>query len=101
MTHQADTTVYYRKLNAAWKRTEQNKVAPDPIITKLFALAIEDAKKRKRARANMFFTHTSKNGKTKFRQQYRLTTLGRIVLIPRQGSGLNELPSNIGITWPD
>ena len=91
------TKIYKRKLYKAWLYTEEHKETPDPLIKKLFSLAIKDCQQRRYIKKYMSFKHSLQDGSVKHVQKYRVTGLGRLVLIPPETSWLSELPSNIGV----
>jgi len=92
---QAVSTVYRRKLIKAWQFTEQSLNDPDPMIKNLFKLAIQDSTQRKYKAKAMVFTHSLHRRGFDHKQRYRITGLDQLVLIPPNGTGLNELTTCI------
>jgi len=96
INHSANTKRFYRALKKSWINTQDHKEDPDEVIKQVFKQAKSHALKKKGISTRKIYSFKYKifTKTTNIHQKYRVTALGKLVLIPSEGfTGLRELSS--------
>lgn len=87
VNHSANAAIFHRRLRKAWLYTQEDYYQIDPLIKRLFHLAIRHAKMKEARNEKglnrvLTFSHHLQSPDTQIKQRYKATVFGQIILIP-------------------